>query len=413
MLSVYNQFLYFHGDDMENPYKKLFATRGTLAFSIAGMIARMPISMMGIGIITMLSQIKESYWLAGGVAATFTLAMALIAPQISRAVDHFGQSKVLPITTGISVIATCSLVLCTYKNAPEWTLFIFAALAGFMPSMPAMIRARWTHIYRNTSSLHTAYSLESVLDEVCFILGPPISVGLSVTLFPEAGPLMSAILLGIGVFAFVLQKQTEPAIAHSATKIKSSALKPLTMKILVFSLIALGVIVGTIDVISVAFAKELGKPIAASIVLSTYAVGSCSAGLIFGVIKLKTPLAKQFFIASLATAIMTVPLLGVNDVFTLSLTVFIAGVFFAPTMIIAMNLVANIVPKDKLTEGLTWMITGLGIGVALGATIAGWCIDVYGIKTAFIVTIMAGLSVLLIAAINYHQLENNSIQKIA
>ena len=38
-------------------------------------------------------------------------------------------------------------------------------------------------------------------------------------------------------------------------------------------------------------------------------------------------------------------------------------------LITAMGLVENIVPPAKLTEGLTWMITGLGMGVALGAVL--------------------------------------------
>ena len=71
---------------MANPYLSLFSHPGSLAFSAAAWVARMPISMTGIGIITMLSQTSGSYWLAGAVAATFTFSMALLAPQISRLV---------------------------------------------------------------------------------------------------------------------------------------------------------------------------------------------------------------------------------------------------------------------------------------------------------------------------------------
>ena len=72
---------------MANPYREIFSAPGTKAFSGAGLLARMPISMVGIGIITMLAQLRDSYWLAGAVAATFALSMALLAPQISRWVD--------------------------------------------------------------------------------------------------------------------------------------------------------------------------------------------------------------------------------------------------------------------------------------------------------------------------------------
>ncbi len=80
---------------------------------------------------------------------------------------------------------------------------------------------------------------------------------------------------------------------------------------------------------------------------------------------------------------------------------FVAGLFFAPTMIIAMGLVENIVPPSRLTEGLTWMVTGLGIGVALGAALAGLAIDAAGIAAGFGVTLTAGLIVLLVAAGGY------------
>lgn len=121
---------------MANPYKELFHAPGTLAFSLSGLIARLPISMAGIGIITMISQIHGSYWLAGAVAATFTLSTALIAPQISRLTDRYGQGRILPFATAISVLGMLLLLACVHLAAPDWTLFLFAALGGFMPACP-------------------------------------------------------------------------------------------------------------------------------------------------------------------------------------------------------------------------------------------------------------------------------------
>ncbi|WP_340616739.1 MFS transporter [Xenorhabdus entomophaga] len=395
---------------MANPYKELFSMPGALAFSVAGLIARMPISMTGIGIITMLSQLRGSYWIAGTVAATFTFSMAILAPQISRMVDRFGQSFVLPYVTALSVISMFILLLCTHFQAPDWTLFVFAALSGGMPSMPAMIRARWTEIYRGDPRLHTAFSFETVLDELCFIIGPPVSVGLSVVVAPEAGPLVAAILLAIGVTAFVLQKRTEPPVYPHLTENTGSVLKMPSVQILILSLIALGTIVGTIDVISVAFAERQGQAAAASFVLSAYAIGSCLAGLVFGAVKINIPLPRMFMFAALATMLTTVPLLLVYDVLTLAAVVFVSGLFFAPTMIIAMGLVESIVPSRNLTEGLTWMVTGLGIGVALGASLSGWVVDEMGIQAGFIVTLSAGIIVLLAASCGYRLIQRHISQ---
>ncbi|MEL5231770.1 MFS transporter [Serratia ureilytica] len=398
---------------MANPYFKLFTAPGSKAFSSAGLIARLPVSMTGIGIITMLSQVRGSYWLAGAVAATFAFSMALLAPQIARAADRFGQRRVLPYATGTSAIALLLLLICTRCQAPDWALFVFAALAGGMPSISAMVRARWSEIYRGTPQLHTAFSFESVLDEVAFIIGPPIAVGLSVSLFPEAGPLVAALLLVAGVTAIALQKSTQPPVYTRNSERQRAILAMPSMQILVLALIALGTIVGTVDVISVAFAEQQGQPAAASIVLSVYAFGSCLAGLIFGAMKIPVPLPRLFLYAAFATAFTTLPLLWVHHVLTLAAAMFVAGLFFAPTMIIAMGLVENIVPPAKLTEGLTWMVTGLGIGVAFGAALAGLAIDAAGITAGFGVTLTAGLVVLLVAAGGYRLMRRTLALKAA
>lgn len=398
---------------MANPYFKLFTAPGSKAFSSAGLIARLPVSMTGIGIITMLSQVRGSYWLAGAVAATFAFSMALLAPQIARAADRFGQRRVLPYATGTSAIALLLLLICTRYQAPDWALFVFAALAGGMPSISAMVRARWSEIYRGTPQLHTAFSFESVLDEVAFIIGPPIAVGLSVSLFPEAGPLVAALLLVAGVTAFALQKSTQPPVYTRNSERQRAILAMPSMQILVLALIALGTIVGTVDVISVAFAEQQGQPAAASIVLSVYAFGSCLAGLIFGAMKIPVPLPRLFLYAAFATAFTILPLLWVHNVLTLAAAMFVAGLFFAPTMIIAMGLVENIVPPARLTEGLTWMVTGLGIGVAFGAALAGLAIDAAGITAGFGVTLTAGLVVLLVAAGGYRLMRRTLALKAA
>ncbi|MCU5597843.1 MFS transporter [Bacillus wiedmannii] len=391
---------------MFNSYREIFSTPGTKGFSLAGFIARMSISMMGIGIITMLSQLRSDYWLAGAVAATFTLSSALLAPHISRMADQLGQSRILLPTAGISIFFTILLLLCTKYEAPYWTLFLSALCAGCMPNMSAMVRARWTKLYRGSHKLHTAFSFESVVDEICFIIGPVLSVSLSVMFFPEAGPLLSSVFLTIGVCLFTMQKSTEPPVhPHDITN-KGTVFKIGSLRVLVLTLIAIGTIFGTIDVVSVAFAEQQGNTVAASFVLSVYAIGSCLAGLIFGTLKLNTPPYNQFLIAVTLSMITMLPLVLVSTITWLVVIVFFAGLSVAPTMIITMGLVEKIVPESKITEGMTWAITGLGIGVSLGSAVAGLVIDNFGARAGFSVAIIAGGLALTIALLGYKTLHS-------
>ncbi|MED3327618.1 MFS transporter [Bacillus thuringiensis] len=391
---------------MFNSYREIFSAPGTKGFSLAGFIARMPISMMGIGIVTMLSQVSCDYWLAGAVAATFTLSSALLAPHISRMADQLGQSRILLPTTGISVFFTILLLLCTKYEAPYWTLFLSALCAGCMPNMSAMVRARWTKLYRGSHKLHTAFSFESVVDEICFIIGPVLSVSLSVMFFPEAAPLLSSVFLTIGVCLFTMQKSTEPPVHPRDITNNGTVFKIGSLRVLVFTLIAIGTIFGTIDVVSVAFAEQQGNTVAASFVLSVYAIGSCLAGLIFGTLKLNTPPYNQFLIAVTLSMITMLPLVFVNSITWLVVIVFFAGLSVAPTMIITMGLVEKIVPESKITEGMTWAITGLGIGVSLGSAIAGLVIDNFGAHVGFNVAIIAGGLALTIALLGYKTLHS-------
>ena len=389
---------------MANPYSQIFAAKGTVGFTLAGLVSRLPLSMMGIGIITMLAQSRGSYGLAGGVAAAFTLASALLAPQVSRFVDRFGQSRVLPAAATLSLLGTSALLISTHWQAPDWTLFAFAILAGCTPSMSAMTRARWTELYRGRPELKTAFSLESVFDEICFIIGPPIAVGLSVGLFPEAGPLAAAICLAVGVTAFVLQTRTEPPVKPAETIAPGSVLRYPALRVLIVALAGMGVIVGTIDVVSVAFAEAEGRPAAASLVLSLYALGSCIAGLAFGAVRIGLPLPKLFLIGAGMTAASTLPLLFAGGISSLAVMMFVSGVFFAPTMIVALSIGEVAVPPSKLTEGLTWLTTGLGIGVAAGAAVSGGVVARFGVPAGFTIALAAGALVVGAAVWGYRGL---------
>lgn len=210
---------------MPSPYRALFAAPGSSRFTAAGFLGRMPLSMMGIGVVTMVSQLTGRYGLAGALSATIALAAAVAGPQVSRLVDQYGQRRVLRPATLCTLLASAGLLLAAHFGWPDWVLFVCGAGIGCVPSVGAMTRARWAAVYRDTPQLHTAYSFESVMDEVCFIFGPIISIGLSTAWFPEAGPLLAACFLAVGVFWLTSQRETEPKPHPRAQHRGGSALR--------------------------------------------------------------------------------------------------------------------------------------------------------------------------------------------
>lgn len=261
------------------PYRAIFATPGTKGLSAAGFLARMPMGMYGIAMVTMLSELRGSFGLAGSVVATALVSVALLGPQISRLVDRFGQVRVIVPATTVSVLANVGLLLCAHYDAAAWTLFVWSAMTGCTPNIGAMVRARWTELYRDApGKLNTAYAFETVIDEICFIVGPILAVGLSIAWFPEAGLLLATVLLAVGTALFARQRSTEPPVHPRTGTGGRSALRSPGLCMLVIALTATGVIFSAIEVTTIAFADEQGSKASASVLLAISALGSCAAG---------------------------------------------------------------------------------------------------------------------------------------
>ncbi|MCW2869686.1 MFS transporter [Actinacidiphila oryziradicis] len=389
---------------MPSPYRAIFAVPGTKRFSAAGFIGRMPLSMLGIGIVTMVSQVTGRYGLAGALSATLALSSAALGPQVSRLVDRFGQRRVLRPVSAVTVLAVGGLLLCSEYRAPYWTLFGCAVVAGCMPSLGSMVRARWAAIYAGTPGLHTAYALESVVDEICFIIGPILSIGLCTVWFPEAGPLLAAGFLATGTFLLTAQRSTEPAPHPGGQHEGGSALRSRGLQVLVITFVATGAIFGAVDVSTLAFAQEQGHKAAASLVLAVYASGSCLAGAIFGLLRPKGRASHRFVLGICVMAVSMIPPLLVGNLAFLAVALFVSGLTIAPTMVTAMALVEQLVPRAKLTEGMTWTSTGLAVGVALGASLAGSVTDSSGARAAFVVPASGAALAAVVAFLGYRRL---------
>ncbi|MFH8792018.1 MFS transporter [Streptomyces sp. NPDC017941] len=390
---------------MPSPYRAIFAAPGSLGFSVAGFLGRMPLSMMGIGIVTMVSQLTGRYGLAGALSATVALSAAAIGPQISRLVDRHGQRRVLRPATLVSLVAVAGLLLAAKFETPDWTLFVCAALVGCVPSVGSMVRSRWAALYRDTPQLHTAYSFESVVDEICFIFGPIISIGLSTVWFPEAGPLLAGVFLAVGVFWLTAQRATEPVPHPREHHTGGSALRAGGLQVLVATFVATGAIFGAVDVVTVAFAEDEGHKGAASLVLAVYALGSCLAGVGFGLLHFKGAPARRWLLGVCAMGVSMIPLQLAGNLPFLAAALFVAGLSIAPTMITTMALVEQHVPRAKLTEGMTWVSTGLAVGVALGSSAAGWVIDAAGARAGYTVPGVSGALAVVVALLGYRRLE--------
>ncbi len=382
---------------MLDTYRRILDRPGTALFSATGLVARLPISMVGLGIVLLVENATGSYGLAGAVSGTTLLATAAFAILQGRWLDRFGQSRVLPLAISLWGVALALLVGSVEWDWPRVSTYLLAGVTGAsLPSVGSCVRARWAHVLPEAADRQTAFALEAVADEAVYMLGPVLVTLLATAVHPVAG-LAAALVAGVvGTFVFALQTATQPPphprVAHRSDR---APMPWATVLPLALVSLSLGILFGAAEVTTVAFSEEQGVPSAVGVLLALWALGSLLAGLATGVVRWRRSLLQRLRLGAAAMMLAMLPLVLVDTIWVMGVVLFVAGFAIAPTLIASMSLAETTVPSSRITEGMAFVQTGIVAGVAPGATVAGIVIDRSGASPAYLVAVAGGVAALL------------------
>lgn len=372
-------------------YLTILRYRGSWRFSAAGLLARSGGAMMGIGIVLMVSALYDSYALAGALSAANGAAWAVGTAVLSGLVDRHGQRRIMYPAAILSSLMLAVVVVLAVLEVPAWVLFVPVMICGATGGAPgALVRARWSNVLDDPRQLHTAFSLESTLDELTFVIGPVVATALATTVHPAAGLVAPVVLALSGAVAFYSQRGSEPP-AHPRTggqgfRVRNFILLTPGFRAVVATNLLIGCVFGSIDVSVVAATTQWDARGSAGVVLAVFSLASAVAGFAYGAREWASPLPRRLVIGVVAMLVATGGLLLADSVMTLAGAGLLVGVTVAPTLINANALIGHLVPRARLTEGLAWMGTGLGIGTAIGSSISGQVLDASGYHAGFTVT---------------------------
>jgi MFS family permease len=359
-----------------NAYRQVLADPRARAFTTAGLVARLPMSMTGIGIVLLVSLTSGSFGRAGLVTAVGTVTGAIAAPLWGRVIDRVGQARVLVTAT---LVNTASMTLLIISVLQGWSLTVSLLAAvgvgiGFS-SAGSCVRARWSHRLKESPLLNTAFAVEAVLDEVVFIVGPVLVTLLATAWHPALGVGVAAALGLIGALALAAQRDTQPPPQPRISREPRTRMPIGTLLAVSLACFALGGVFGGMEVAVVAFAQEADVLGLTGVILMCWAAGSLLAGVVTGTIAWRAAPAVRFRIGSLALALSLVPLPLVDQPIVIAVLLAISGMAIAPTLIASVAVTQGAVLPNRLTEALGWTSTGLASGVAAGAAIVGQLID--------------------------------------
>lgn len=379
---------------MPSSYRRVLSLPGALAFSSSGLVARLPMSMVSLGIVVLVSTRTGSYALAGAVSGSYLLGNAAVAVLLARLVDRRGQSRVLlPAVTVSSLCLVAMMTAVEHGWGAPWPHLLAALGGAAMPQIGSCVRARWSHLVEDKRALQTAFAIEAIVDETVFIVGPALVTVLATVVHPLAG-LASAVLASVvGTASLVAQRSTEPVSSGRrrggppAAALRWSVIGPLTV-----CSFMLGMLFGAAEVATVAFAEENGRKALAGALLAAWALGSLLSALMTGGHPLPGGNAQRFRWGLLALALLMAPLPFVEGFGPLAALLFLAGFAISPTLIASVAWVEETVPVSRITEGIAVTTTGLAAGIAPGAAVVGQVIDASGASVSYWVPTAAGLA---------------------
>lgn len=413
---------------MSTPYRELFSIPGAKAFCISGAIARLPISMMSLGIILALNHLYGDWTVAGVMSAAYILAVAAVTPFYARLFDRFGQRRVGGIVLGVQVASMLVFACAALWHVSLVVLFVLAVVMGLTQfSFGALVRTRWAYALRGSNhehELNTAYALESAIDEVVFILGPILAAFLATSVHPVSQLFVPTVACAAGGAVFFSLKDTQPpvvevvevaAASHDDLDVRaavdgpkrnsapvvgvrpSSAVEEDTLTVhqlqvrvpkhrnvmryggvlsLMLIFVVFNMSFSAFDLSVTAMMKDIGMQWLLGIQLAMFAVGSCIGGLLFGVRELTGSNWRQMveFLALLTVGYVLIRLF-MDNLIMLGLLSALSGLCVSPVFATGNLIVKKSIPSRQLTEGLSWLTTAGQIGGSLGSIVAGVVLD--------------------------------------
>ena len=374
------------------PYLAILAPERSWRFSLAGWFGRLSRSTTGIATVLLISVRSDGYALAGAVAGAIVLGIAVASPLWARAMDRRGQTAVLPLALVASAVAATGMLLVVDLSAPRWTWFLAAALVGATSiDTGALVRSRWMSRLHDEPSRHTALSLEGVLDELVYVIGPPFVTLVATLVAPELRFATGIAATLAGGVSLLLQRDSAPVPA--AVGAAAVRWMPRGVAGVLPIYLGVGLLFGGIDLAVVGVARSEGTPALAGVILAVFAIGSVVGGVVFGPLSGRWRAMRRVVIAAVAFALVVPALLLAPNAGVLAALILSCGLVTAPVLIAGASYIAATVDRGEVTTAMAWPSVALAIGVTIGAAVAGVVVDAAGPHAGFLVTTSAALLV--------------------
>ncbi|HEX4011050.1 MAG TPA: MFS transporter [Solirubrobacteraceae bacterium] len=377
-------------------YRTVLSAPGCARVFATALIGRLPQGMSSLAILLLVHSHTGSYVAAGIAVGAFAFATAAGAPVEGRLVDRFGRRRVLVPSAIGQAMAFVGLVVAADARAGAAVLIALAAIAGaLLPPIAPSMRALLREIVVDPDQRETAYSLESVVQELIWITGP-LLVAVVISLSSPAGAvLLSATVCVVGTILFVASPRAGGRGSRQSHHERTPVLAVPELRTLLGPIALTGMALGAIEVGIPSLALHAGSRPASGLLLALWSFGSLSGGLWYGSRTWRVPLSARYRGLLLAAIACTGPLIIARTIPEGAIASVLAGLTTAPVFSCQYALIGRAVPAGVETEAFTWVSAALISGLAAGSALGGVVISAAGVSAPFVLACAAnGLAAL-------------------
>ena len=361
------------------PYRRLFALPKFLSSLVAAVAGKLMLGISSVGLL--LETAHHRGFQQAAVVVSVSALAGVTVPLRGRLMDRFGYAVVMLPSLVVYLGALTVLVLNERAQGPFATTVACAFVSSAsIPTIQVVTRLMWRAMA--TGDLRTTVlSLDAVLTDVGFIVGPTIGAFLVVAVAPWAALAASALLSTCATVLLLSlrlphqRKQPRSADRHWLGPMRLRALRR-TMVAVVFFFLG----IRAIELSFPAWALQHDSPLLSGVLLSCMSVGSVVGGLALGALPARRSSLATFPVTLTVLFAGTLLVAAASFTWTAVLVVAAAlmGMAVGPSFVGLYTTVGEQSPASMAAETQSWISSFVSLGGALGAALSGVVIQSLG-----------------------------------
>lgn len=385
----------------KNNIKELLVSKPYWKWSVALQFIRIPMLMTSISFLFMSMEINGDYSIGGYMITAYVLGMTVLTIPCGKILDGIGLSKGIPILLSISSLSLLGIYIAfIFQSEPSWFILFAGLSGGSISGIPGAMRTLLSTTIKK-DMIPGAIALDATIIEIIVVLAPIIAALTSV--FWGYGSIFSMIFFNLIAWLLVknltikLKEKSEHTVIDKTNRnCKKHWYLNRSFIFWTFLSTSFGIILGSVEVGALPLGNELHtKSTTALLLITILAICSAISGIGYALINHKVNLSyqQQACILVLFMTINCYYLASASNFSHAVLAVSFIGCTVAPLMTVRSMAVEDLIPSHAKTQGFSIINTAHTIGFS----ISGVLIAELPLYWIFIVSVISGVSILLIA----------------